>query len=234
MSCGNISGVFDDFDNPYKILGLQDNADLNEVKHQFRVLSMFKHPDKGGDEDLYKRIVDAYHRICNGYRVKKRKERAELKRRKREEPKMTDKDTRAEVVITLEEGFNGCIRTINYENGDSVTVTIPSKICIGDVVCYEGKGRKVGGSRVNLFLSVKFALDKNFYFKKHYGKYVLIYYYYMRKDDIRDMMYLKVNNVGRYIKTPMRLRNGMYLRVPNFGYFYNGVREDLYVRICLK
>lgn len=234
MSGGDINGVFVDSDNPYKILGLQDNADLNEVKHQFRVLSMFKHPDKGGDEELYKKIVDAYNRICKGYRVKHRKERAELKRKKSEEPKMTEKDTRVEVVITLEEGFNGCIRTITYDNGDSVTVTIPPKICIGDVVCYEGMGKKVGGSRVNMFLSVKFALDKNFSFKKHYGKYVLVYYYYMRKNDIRDIMYIKVNGVGRYIKTPMRVRNGMYLRIPSFGYFFKGVREDLYVRICLK
>lgn len=45
---------------PYKILGVNEDADSEEIKKQFRYLSKKHHPDVGGDSKTYARITWAY------------------------------------------------------------------------------------------------------------------------------------------------------------------------------
>ena len=49
--------------NPYKVLDLHDNCDLDELKVAYRKLSLKHHPDKGGDVNLFNIINDAYRKI---------------------------------------------------------------------------------------------------------------------------------------------------------------------------
>lgn len=44
----------------YDILGVQRNADANEIKRAHRKLAVVNHPDKGGDEEKFKKIQHAY------------------------------------------------------------------------------------------------------------------------------------------------------------------------------
>ncbi len=44
----------------YKILGVEKGADKNEIKRAFRKLAHEHHPDKGGDQDKFKEINEAY------------------------------------------------------------------------------------------------------------------------------------------------------------------------------
>jgi DnaJ domain len=47
----------------YRILGIEKGMMLQDIKKLFRKMSMQHHPDRGGDEQLYKRIVAAWSYI---------------------------------------------------------------------------------------------------------------------------------------------------------------------------
>jgi len=46
--------------NPYKVLGLDKTATEQEIKKRYRKLSMKLHPDRGGDEEAFKKVAEAY------------------------------------------------------------------------------------------------------------------------------------------------------------------------------
>ena len=45
----------------YQTLGVDKSATHADIKKAYRKLSMTHHPDKGGDEDKFKEIADAYN-----------------------------------------------------------------------------------------------------------------------------------------------------------------------------
>ena len=47
-------------ENYYQILGVQENTPIDEIKKKYRKLAMEHHPDKGGDEEKFKKISEAY------------------------------------------------------------------------------------------------------------------------------------------------------------------------------
>ena len=49
--------------NPYNILNVSKNASEAEIKKAYRKLAAKHHPDKGGDENLFKQINEAYSTI---------------------------------------------------------------------------------------------------------------------------------------------------------------------------
>ena len=44
----------------YKILGIQRSATLEDIKKAYRSLAHKHHPDKGGDENKFKEVGEAY------------------------------------------------------------------------------------------------------------------------------------------------------------------------------
>jgi molecular chaperone DnaJ len=44
----------------YDVLGVKENATADEIKKSYRKLAVEHHPDKGGDEEKFKRISEAY------------------------------------------------------------------------------------------------------------------------------------------------------------------------------
>lgn len=51
--------------NPYKILGIKKKATKEEIKKAYKDLAKEHHPDKGGDEEKFKRILQAYQILMN-------------------------------------------------------------------------------------------------------------------------------------------------------------------------
>lgn len=47
----------------YKILGIEENSPQEEIKKAYRGLAIKHHPDKGGDESMFKEINEAYENI---------------------------------------------------------------------------------------------------------------------------------------------------------------------------
>lgn len=51
--------------NPYTILGLNKDASKEEIKEAYKKLAKLHHPDKGGNEEMFKLIKSAYELLIN-------------------------------------------------------------------------------------------------------------------------------------------------------------------------
>jgi len=115
----------------YQILGVSENASQDEIKKTYRKLAVEHHPDKGGDENKFKKISEAYDTIGdenkrNQYDNQKRNPFAGMggggfnpfedmfnqmhTQRKRAVP-----DKIIEVVVGAVESYKGNEKTITYE-----------------------------------------------------------------------------------------------------------------------
>ncbi|MEI7478309.1 MAG: DnaJ domain-containing protein [bacterium] len=56
---------FDPQKNYYEVLGVTEEASEEEIKKAFRKLAMQHHPDKGGDQEKFKTINEAYQLLSD-------------------------------------------------------------------------------------------------------------------------------------------------------------------------
>ena len=51
---------FEDEYDPYQVLNISNNANIDTIKKSYRKLSLIAHPDKGGDPDVFRILTQAY------------------------------------------------------------------------------------------------------------------------------------------------------------------------------
>ena len=63
-----LESLIQDNPDPYVVLGISKTASTDEIKKQFRKLSMLYHPDRGGDDQSMQIINKAYEKIQDPYK----------------------------------------------------------------------------------------------------------------------------------------------------------------------
>jgi curved DNA-binding protein CbpA len=66
--------------NPYEILGVRKRFTWDELKNAYRVKAKMVHPDKGGTQELFNLVTDAFRMLASEYKMRvEGKSHAELK-----------------------------------------------------------------------------------------------------------------------------------------------------------
>lgn len=142
--------------DPYQILGVAPGCSESELKSAYKKAAMQHHPDRGGDEEQFKRVTEAYEIIKNGGPQQQNHNSYHFDdfaqqfgwhfnfdpRNPRHQPK--NADVNVSYHITLEEvvtGVNKDIR-INLPNQRhrDVSIQIPPGIKHGDRMRFQGCG----------------------------------------------------------------------------------------------
>lgn len=144
----------------YSILGVPRNADENTIRKAYKKQSMQHHPDRGGDEEKFKEINEAYSTL------KDPQKRAEYDNPQTQfsfntgnmppgfedifsqafgrTRRPTNRTITIQVDITLEDVYKGKSLVANYQlpSGQlqTVSIDIPVGVATGDVIRFNGMG----------------------------------------------------------------------------------------------
>ena len=170
----------------YSILGVNRNASPEEIKRAYRKQAMATHPDRGGDENKFKRVTEAYEVLSNSDK------RSAYDRpnpefnfnsqdfahgnpfggtpfegmfRQRQTPR--NRDIQIPVNVSLTDIITGNRLAVNYQLStgriETVTIDIPPGAKHGDQICYEGLGDEGNRNypRGRLLVHIKVQKNRN-------------------------------------------------------------------------
>lgn len=109
--------------NYYEILGVEKTATKEEIKKKYRELCKLHHPDKGGDENLFKEISEAYDVLYDEEKRKNYDYNGSNNRNfffndifnNEEKEVIYGENITLEVKLNLEEIFNGVNKQYTYK-----------------------------------------------------------------------------------------------------------------------
>lgn len=143
--------------DPYKILGVTQDADKQTVKKAYRKLAAQHHPDRGGDAEKFKEVAEAYSILSDDrkkqeYHARKQGRefniedlfrggfgpfedffRPQQPRRRQTKKSTEDSDIQFNLRINLEQIKNGATQQIDFKR---------NKIC-ADCSGHGGEGRRI-------------------------------------------------------------------------------------------
>jgi curved DNA-binding protein len=140
--------------DPYSVLGVNKNADQDEIRKAYRALAMKHHPDRGGNEERFKQINEAYTILGD------RKKRAEYESgfsynstnwddifrhsqrhaHRYQPPRPT---IRMNLNISFEDAIRGGTKMVSIQMGDglsAVSITIDPGVVTGDSARFRFEG----------------------------------------------------------------------------------------------
>lgn len=229
-------------DNYYNILGVSETASQDEIKKAYRKLAKDNHPDKGGDEDKFKRISVAYDVLGD---PNKRQQYDQQKNNPFAAGGMSMEDminqmfggrgfnqssqqmhtTNLNVDVTVLESFLGKRKTITYHRkkacdtcngsgGDKKTCTICS-----------GSGRIVRKMGSGMFVQmIQTPCDSC-----HGTGQILIRACYSCNGSGESTEIKTLD-----IQLPHGIDDGQFIRMKGMGDYRNGMFGDLVIRVHIK
>jgi len=138
--------------DPYQTLGVSPNASPEQIKKAFRSLAMKHHPDRGGDEQTFKDINEAYAILSNPQR-KQQHDNPEFTFRHtpggnfhdvfdeffRQQRQQRTSTIRLTLHIDLKTAATGGEKLVSLQTGNgikAVEIEIPEGIADGDTIRY--------------------------------------------------------------------------------------------------
>ena len=158
--------------DPYQVLGVNEQSTDQDIKQAFRKLAVKYHPDRGGDENKFKEINEAYDKI----KTQEKRQQYEaakqfggdgfnfnfsqgdpfdmqdmfaqffgdgFKQSRRYQRRPVNKNIQVNIQISLEEAYHGTKKFIQIDQtSKEVEINIPKGIDHGQSVRYKGLGMK--------------------------------------------------------------------------------------------
>jgi molecular chaperone DnaJ len=220
-------------ENYYGVLGVDENATQEDIKKAYRNLAKENHPDKGGDEEKFKKITEAYDTIGD---VNKRNQYdnqksnpfgsnfADMFNSFNQQQKQQNHTSVITVNLSVLDSYLSRSKQITYKRKTSCNVCSGSggekKACttcngVGSVMKQMGTGMFV--QVVNMTCDACSGT----------GKITINACYSCNGSETKDEM--KTLDV----KIPHGLEDGQFIRMSNVGDFRNGRFGDLVIRVNL-
>lgn len=164
--------------NYYNILGVSKTASADEIKKAYKRKVKENHPDRGGDEETFKQINEAYEILSNSNKRSTYDNPNHGFDFNRQDPfshspfsdlfaqfgyrqNLRNKDITIEAEIELEDIYTGKDLLVQYQlqtgKVETVTVSVPAGARNNDVIRYQGLGdnRNPQFSRGDLLVKVR-------------------------------------------------------------------------------
>jgi len=221
-------------DNYYEVLGVDEKATQEDIKKAYRNLAKENHPDKGGDEEKFKKITEAYDTIGDANKRSQYDNQrsnpfgsnfADMFHSFNQQRQRQDTHTSVITVnIGVLDSYLSRNKQITYKRKTSCNVCSGSggekKVC---TTC-NGAGSVMKQMGTGMFIQVVNMMCETC---SGTGKITINACYSCNGSETKDEM--KTLDV----KIPHGLEDGQFIRMSNVGDFKNGRFGDLVIRVNL-
>ena len=227
--------------NYYEMLGVDQYATAEEIKKSYRELAKKHHPDKGGNEEEFKKINEAYSILSNDEkRMNYDRDFFFINARQKafEEQQKRALDIYQTLVITLKECYTGASKKVRL-GGNVIDIEIPKGANNGFTVKIAGQGNRfkdlIGDMYIRIYVDNSYNTS-NVYLVSDFDLETII--------DVPLIDFIKsksipINIWDTYIcniKLPGGQNSDVKLRIPNKGLYSHALKKngDLFVKLRIN
>lgn len=182
--------------DPYTVLGVDQSASDQDIKSAFRKLAVKYHPDRGGDENKFKEINEAYDKI----KTQEKRQQFEAAKRfggdgfnfnfsqgdpfdmqdmfaqffgdgfqqRRYQRRPQNRNIQVSLEISLEDSYHGAKKLFNLDQlPKKISVDIPKGIDSGQTIRYKGLGSNIVKNAPAGDLLIKIYVTQHPIFKRN-------------------------------------------------------------------